>query len=34
VKRFTTELLGTPSNLYKPAVEELFREMEFVADWI
>lgn len=34
VKRFTTELLGTPSSLYKPAVEELFREMEFVADWI
>ena len=34
VKRFTTELLGTPSNLYKPAVEELFREMEFISDWI
>ena len=34
VSKFAQELLGSPSNLYKPAVEELFRECEFIGDWI
>ncbi len=34
VKYLTLDLLGTSSNLYRPAIEELFREMEFVSDWI
>jgi len=28
------ELIGTPSNSYRPAVEELFKETEFISDWI
>lgn len=34
VKQWTHDLLGTPSDLYKPSVEELFREMEFISEWI
>jgi len=34
VSKFAQELFGSPSSLYKPAVEELFRECEFVGEWI
>lgn len=34
VKYLTLDLLGTSSNLYRPAIEELFKEMEFISDWI
>lgn len=34
MSKFAQELFGQSSSLYKPAVEELFRECEFVGDWI